>query len=190
MDSNVEIWKDVKGYEGLYQVSNLGRIKSLQRNGTVGYDKIITPNGCGRYARIGLRNKKRVHFLVHRLVASAFIPNPNNFPQVDHINGNRYDNRVENLRWVTAKQNINNPITLKKHSDKMIGLRINDRCKKVQQFSIDGTPICVFNSIKEAQRKTGIEKANISAAARHKTRWVGDHYATIRTAGGFIWKFI
>ena len=128
--------------------------------------------------------------MVHRLVASAFIPNPNNFPQVDHINGNRYDNRVENLRWVTAKQNINNPITLKKHNDKMIGLRINDRCKKVQQFSIDGTPICVFNSIKEAQRKTGIEKANISAAARHKTRLVGDHYATIRTAGGFFWKFI
>ena len=106
-----EIWKPIKDYEGLYEISNLGRVKSLPRNGTIKTEKILIPNMSGRYARIGLRNKIKIRYSVHRLVAEAFIPNPNNLPQVDHINGDRYDNRVENLRWVTAKENIGNPVT-------------------------------------------------------------------------------
>lgn len=189
-DYRSEIWKPISGYEGLYEVSNLGRIKSLRRNGTIRGDKIISPNTSGRYARIGLRNKERMFFSVHRLVAMAFLPNPNHLPQVDHINGDCYDNRATNLRWVTVKQNINNPITLKRHNDKMWELRVNKRCKKVQQFSKDGVLLRTFVSIKEAQRKTGISKSNIAAAAKHKVRWVNNHYATVRTAGGFTWSFI
>ena len=100
-----EIWKPIKDYEGLYEISNLGRVKSLPRNGTIKTEKILTPNMSGRYARIGLRDKIKIKYSVHRLVAEAFIPNPNNLPQVDHINGDRYDNRVENLRWVTPSEN-------------------------------------------------------------------------------------
>ena len=92
----------------------------------------------GRYARIGLRDKIKIKYSVHRLVAEAFIPNPNNLPQVDHINGDRYDNRVENLRWVTAKENIGNPVTFAKYKQKMLEYRDNERCKSVSQYSKDG----------------------------------------------------
>lgn len=115
-----EIWKLIKDYEGLYEISNLGRVKSLPRNGTIKTEKILTPNMSGRYARIGLRDKIKIKYSVHRLVAEAFIPNPNNLPQVDHINGDRYDNRVENLRWVTAKENIGNPVTFAKYKTKNV----------------------------------------------------------------------
>ena len=76
-----EIWKPIKDYEGLYEISNIGRVKSLPRNGTIKTEKILTPNMSGRYARIGLRDKIKIKYSVHRLVAEAFIPNPNNLPQ-------------------------------------------------------------------------------------------------------------
>lgn len=115
-----EIWKDVVGYEGLYQVSNLGRVKSLRskrsKDGIMslgkkqGYSVIIVPNG-----------KSRKMLLVHRLVAQAFIPNPENKPHIDHINGDRKDNRVENLRWCTPLENMNNPITKQRVSEAVQG---------------------------------------------------------------------
>jgi len=185
-----EIWKPIKDYEGLYEISNLGRVKSLPRNGTIKTEKILIPNMSGRYARIGLRNKIKIRYSVHRLVAEAFIPNPNNLPQVDHINGDRYDNRVENLRWVTAKENIGNPVTFAKYKQKMLEYRDNERCKAVSQYSKDGVLIAVFKSTHEAERITGIPHSNISAAALNKVVSCGNHTATIRSAGGYLWKFI
>ena len=131
-----EIWKPIKDYEGLYEISNLGRVKSLPRNGTIKTEKILTPNMSGRYARIGLRDKIKIKYSVHRLVAEAFIPDPDNLPQVDHINGDRYDNRVENLRWVTAKENSNNPLTLKKCSIASI--------KKAKRGGANGNAVAVY----------------------------------------------
>lgn len=110
----MEIWKDIKGYEGLYQISNLGNIKSLRKwNGARGKhyyepcERILTPtdNGYG-YSIIGLqKNCIRKNHYVHRLVAEAFIPNPNNYPQINHKDYNRKNNNVDNLEWCTSKQN-------------------------------------------------------------------------------------
>lgn len=117
-----EIWKDVPGYSGLYQVSNNGRVKSLNRrvngpkcNGRNVRERILKPacNSYG-YKTVALYDgKKRTTKTIHRLVALAFIPNPDGKPEIDHINAIRTDNRAENLRWVTRKENGTNPITIK-----------------------------------------------------------------------------
>ena len=123
MQSIAEIWKDIQGYEGLYQVSNLGRVKSLGRfieSRLKGVDKVWKAERilktCKRtngYIGVGLRkNVKGKNFNIHRLVAIAFIPNPDNLPQIDHINADKTNNNVNNLRWVTAKENVRNPLNM------------------------------------------------------------------------------
>jgi hypothetical protein len=109
----MEFWKEIKGYEGLYEVSSEGRVKSLGRK-----PGIMRPGLSNGYLKVGLtKDGIRSRFRVHRLVAEAFIPNPDNKPEVDHINGDRKDNRVENLRWMTHQENNNNPVTLQRRSE-------------------------------------------------------------------------
>lgn len=115
-----ECWKDIAGYEGWYQVSNLGNVKSLKRrHNSHGHwcvleqERMLKPTTHGKgYYCVRLApvngNKKKTCYSIHRLVASAFVPNPNNLPQVDHINRNKKDNRAENLRWVTNGENQEN----------------------------------------------------------------------------------
>ncbi|MCI7634018.1 MAG: NUMOD4 motif-containing HNH endonuclease [Mollicutes bacterium] len=121
-----ELWKDIKGYEGCYQVSNLGRIKSLDRmtnnqygeyfmKGRILKNSIIKDKG---YCRVSLNNGNgKISKRVHRLVAEAFIPNPENKPEVNHKDGNKLNNCVSNLEWCTNKENIEHSIRtgLKKH---------------------------------------------------------------------------
>lgn len=114
-----EEWRDIKGYAGRYQVSNLGRVRSLMTHFSshgvkheIHKTTIFKPGYCGRnggYECVGLtKDGKRNRHRIHRLVAEAFIPNPNNLPMIDHINRNKSDNRVENLRWCDGLTNRRN----------------------------------------------------------------------------------
>jgi hypothetical protein len=139
-----EVYKDIKGYNGLYQVSNLGNVKRINKK-NVSYLK-PSNNGKG-YLQITLCvNGKRKLFMHHRLIAEAFIGNPNNYQQVNHINGIKTDNSIQNLEWVTAKQNTN-------HAFKT-GLRTMEQfqeiAKKNHKILINQETGVFYESVKEA----------------------------------------
>lgn len=119
--SNIEEWRDIPGYEGRYQASNLGRIRSLprviDRRSNTPYrlpGRILRPRLSHKgYLLVGLSTESKVKNLsVHRLVAQAFLPNTEGFPEVNHINGNKKDNRAANLEWVTTKENVAHSIAV------------------------------------------------------------------------------
>lgn len=134
-----EVWKDIPEYEGLYKISSLGRtISSYTR-------KILSPTRSGLkgkdyYAITLVKGGVKKRFHVHKLVALAFIPNPNNFPCINHINTDRYDNRVENLKWCSFSQNNLNPLTNEKRFKPVVQLKGNSL-------------IHIFNSINETEKQ-------------------------------------
>lgn len=118
----IEIWKDIPGYEGRYQVSNTGEVKSLNYNSS-GKSKLLKQIADKKgYKRVGLcKNGKRKHYSVHRLVAIAFLPNPNNLPQVNYKDENKANNCVDNLEWCNAKYNNNYGTKKERLSESMKG---------------------------------------------------------------------
>lgn len=151
-----EEWRDVVGYEGIYQVSSLGRVMRTSCRG-VAKQRILCTIYHSRYMVVTLyKNGKGKQMLVHRLVAQAFIPNPDKLSQVNHKNGNRKDNRVENLEWVTAEENI-------MHSYYALG-HIEQTGRKIRCVESGK----VYSSTKEAERDTGIWSSNISMAIHGK----------------------
>lgn len=181
-----EIWKDIKGYENLYQVSNYGRIKSICHS-WIGFGKdiicktkekirAVKTNKAGYEQVILFKNNISKTFLVHRLVAEAFIPNPNNLPQINHKNCLKTDNRSTNLEWCDATYNINYADRTKKASSKT---RNGVLSKPVLQYNLKLELIAEYPSTMEAQRQTGFNKGNISNCCLGRQK----------TAYNFIWKY-
>lgn len=154
-----EIWKDIPGYEGLYQASNLGRVRGRRKNAC----KVLSPSTYNGYYRVNLsRDGKYTTFHVHHLVAFAFLPNPNNYPQVNHLDGNRKNNILSNLEWCSRSQN-------QIHAFRVLG-RVKTRCKTVIQMDDEGNIINKYESISEANRRMGVSTTSIRQAMHGKTK--------------------
>ena len=183
-----EIWRDIKNYEGLYQVSNLGRVKSLSRyirhwrGGLLFREgRIMTPrvNKYG-YLQLSLnKNGKYKTFTVHQLVAKAFVPNPNKFPAVNHIDENKTNNIVDNLEWCENKYNCNYGTRNKRI--KYYQKNDTKKSKPILQYSLTGEFIKEYPSIHEANRQTGIDRKSIMSVCKQ----IKNH----KTAGGYVWKY-
>ena len=179
------VWRAVKGYEGLYAVSNTGQVKSLFR-----YKKILKPNVMKRgYCTVELfKDGQSKRLLIHRLVAEAFIPNPDNLSQVNHIDENPMNNSADNLEWCTAKYNMN-------YGDgaKTRHLKIDYTTEKRKQIAREngrkrGKPIYQmkngeiinkYENAKQASIATGIDHGHICDAAKGK----------YKTSGGYEWVY-
>lgn len=191
MNNDKEIWHNIQGYEGLYQISCYGRVKSLKREQT-----IVSHNQYGEFsfvkkiperilkletAKTGYifvelkKNNKRKHFYIHRLVAESFLPNPYNYPQINHIDEVKSNNKLENLEWCDASYNMNYGAV----RNKIAKTKINGkRSKPIMQIYNDEI-IKVWPSMREAERH-GFRENRISACCNKKAS----------SYKGYIWKFI
>lgn len=193
-----EEWRPIKGYEGLYEVSSFGRVRSLDRivSGRNGSQRnlkgaIMSYSCTSVYPKVTLYNGKSKTFSVHRLVAEAFIPNPDNLPCVNHRNEQPDCNYPDNLEWCNTKYNLNYGTHNKKISLSKKGHRHSPETRKklcqaqekkripVIQFSIEGKWLGEFESLTAAALSTGVNHRNIRLCCR------GERH----TAGGYVWKY-
>lgn len=163
-----EIWKDILGYEGLYQVSNLGRVKRTKYK-TLTKNKILNfrVHKSG-YLEVELSlNGNRKVYKVHRLVAEAFLSNPNNLSEINHKDENKQNNKVNNLEWCTHKYNMNYG-TIKERLS-----------KQINQYTLNDDLIKVWSGAAEASRVLRINRGNISSCCM----------GILQTAGGYKWRY-
>lgn len=178
----MEEWRSINGFEN-YQVSSLGRIVNLTTGKEIGFNLKKTDNYTARYCELcNGDNRRRV--CVARVVAETFIPNPDNKPQVDHIDTDTMNNRVDNLRWTTAKENSNNRLTKKHQSESAkvrhtIGRRIPASWKKVYQYDKNGVLLKEWSSVKIAGETLGLHPSDISMTANNKRK----------SCGGYRWQW-
>ena len=155
-----EIWKDIEGYEGLYQVSNMGRVKSLQHS----KEKILKPHNTGKgYLMITLSvNGKKTNHFIHRLVGLVFIPNPHKLPCINHKNCDRGNNMAENLEWCDYQYNTDYSVS-----------------KPILQYTKNGEFVREWKSIISVEKNTNYNNAHISKCCK----------GLRKTAYGYIWKY-
>lgn len=164
-----EVWKDIEGYEGLYQVSNFGRVRTL---------KIMKPAKLKKgylYLTLSRDNKKKCTS-VHRLVAKAFIHNPRNYPQVNHIDGNKENNNINNLEWCDNSFNQKEAYKLGYQKPR----RHYKTAYKVNQYNLEGDYIKQWESVASIERELGYSKASISGCCN----------GIYKKAHGYIWKYV
>lgn len=189
-----EEWKDIKDFEGLYQVSNYGRVKSLGRiknckssNQFTAFDSMIVVKKRimklkkDRYLRVQLydKNGDSKYYSVHKLVGDAFIKNDDKKPIIDHKNNNTYDNRVNNLQWTTYSENAR--YSYDRGRIKKIG-KEHQSSKLIGQFDLNGNLLATYYGSGEASRSTGIPDVTIRQACR------GGY--GVKTRKGYIWKYL
>ncbi len=178
----IEVWKPIEGYEDRYEISNLGRVKSLERririaNGRYRIKKqnILKGNRALPYTMVRLSEKP---FYVHRLVAIAFCDNPHRYNEVNHKNENTRDNRAVNLEWCDHKYNCNYGTRNIRQAAKLI----NGKCaKSVVQLTLSGEYVATFPSVAEVQRQLGFSRAPITCCCGHYKNYVSSH--------GYIWLY-
>ena len=171
-----EEWKDIIGYEGYYQISNLGRVKSLEREVKCAYnskrlvkERIMKCNKDkdGYLLVLLAKESKNKYFKVHRLVGIHYIDNPDNLPQINHKDENKQNNTVDNLEWCTNKYNNN------------YGTK-NDKSKRpIIQLSLDYKYICRYKSIVEASKKINKNHSHIVQCCKRQRK----------SAYGYIWRY-
>ena len=184
-----EIWKDIEGFEGYYQVSNMGRVKSLERtvcNGRGYYkipERILKPKkNRGGYLQVHFyKDGKEKFYSVHRLVATAFCENPEGYTDVNHKDENKQNNCMENLEWCSRLYNNTYNGRAKKIGKKVAEKLRNDpnRSKPVIAIHKINGLILEFPSVREASRQTGINLGNLCSCLKGKQK----------TAGGFAWHY-
>lgn len=178
-----EEWKDVVGYEGLYLISSFGRIVYLKR--AKWSTRLMKPFRSNKHRKQSYLHVKLTkdgearHFTIHRLVALAFIPNPDNYPCIDHIDGNGENNTVDNLRWCTRSMNNMNPISRERQSKSHLGKIQSKKVRKAIVQLENNKVVKIFGSMTEAEN-AGFQHSCISLACRGKA----PHHK------GFQWMYL
>lgn len=191
----MEEWRDVKGYEGVYQVSNLGNIKRLERisnfNSINQYKeykvnrnikeriKKVTKNQCGYYQTVLYKEGKKKNALVHRIVAEAFLPNIENKRTVNHIDGNKLNNNVNNLEWATYSEqliHLNNVLGKKS----VISKKCRDKSSEKLRRKVKRSDGKIYNSVIEASKDSNVHSGNIVRCCK----------GILNKTGGYSWEYV
>lgn len=164
-------WKDIVGYEGLYRISSSGEVMSMPRKGAFSEPRLLKKklDTHGYYVVDLFKNGAGKRMKVHRLVALAFIPNPENKATVNHKDGNTINNSIDNLEWASQLENNLHCINV-----------LKKRFKPVASYNKDGSLIKQYESVSAAAKDVGAEKTNIVKACRHRTK----------SCAGFVWEYL